>query len=75
VKWGDACFDLDNDGCLDLIALSGHVNPQVDDLPSGHRYREPKPLDVNQSDGTFCDAQTLAGPSMLAPRASRSCGG
>jgi hypothetical protein len=71
VKWGDAFFDLDNDGWLDLIAVSGHVYPQVDDLPSGDRYREPKLLDINQGDGTFCDAQTLAGPSVLAPRASR----
>ena len=71
VKWGDAFFDLDNDGWLDLIAVSGHVYPQVDDLPSGDRYREPKLLDLNQSDGTFCDAQALAGPTILAPRASR----
>ena len=71
VKWGDAFFDLDNDGWLDLIAVSGHVYPQVDDLPSGDRYREPKLLDLNQGDGTFCDAQKLAGPSIMAPRASR----
>ena len=71
VKWGDAFFDLDNDGWLDLIAVGGHVYPQVDDLPSGDRYREPKLLDINQGDGTFCDARTLAGPSILAPRASR----
>ncbi len=30
VKWGTAFVDLDNDGWLDLIAVSGHVYPQVD---------------------------------------------
>ena len=32
---------------------------------------EPKLLDLNQGDGTFCDAQALAGPTILAARASR----
>jgi hypothetical protein len=40
-------------------------------LPSGDRYREPKLLDMNQGDGTFCDAKVLAGRTILAPRASR----
>ena len=35
VKWGTAFVDLDNDGWLDLITVSGHVYPQVDSLPSG----------------------------------------
>src|SRR5205807_6925129 len=30
VKWGDAFVDLDNDGWLDLIVVSGHVYPQLD---------------------------------------------
>ena len=71
VKWGDAFVDLDNDGWLDLIAVSGHVYPQVDTLPSGDSYREPKLLDMNQKDGTFCDASAQAGPALLEPRASR----
>ena len=32
VKWGDAFFDVDNDGWLDLIFVSGHVYPQVASL-------------------------------------------
>jgi hypothetical protein len=71
VKWGDAFVDLDNDGWLDLIAASGHVYPQVDTLHTGDRYREPKLLDLNQADGTFCDASQQAGPAMLEPRVSR----
>jgi enediyne biosynthesis protein E4 len=71
VKWGDAFVDLDNDGWLDLIAVAGHVYPQVDTLPSGARYREPKVLQMNQKDGTFCDASDQAGKALMEPRVSR----
>jgi hypothetical protein len=71
VKWGTAFADLDNDGWLDVITATGHVYPQVDALPSGARYREPKLLQMNQKDGTFCDASKQAGPALLEPRASR----
>jgi hypothetical protein len=71
VKWGTAFVDLDNDGWLDLIAVSGHVYPQVDNMPSGGGYREPKLLHLNQKDGTFCDASDQAGPALLQRRVSR----
>ena len=71
VKWGTAFVDLDNDGWLDLITVSGHVYPQVDSLPSGPTYREPKLLSMNQKDGSFCDASDQAGPALTEKRASR----
>jgi hypothetical protein len=71
VKWGTAFVDLDNDGWLDLITVSGHVYPQVDSLPSGPGYREPKLLNMNQKDGSFCDASDQAGPALTEKRASR----
>ncbi len=71
VKWGDAFADLDNDGWLDLLAVNGQVYPQVDDLPSGARYRQPKNLFMNKADGTFCDASSLAGLPLQVPRVSR----
>ncbi len=71
VKWGTAFVDLDNDGWLDLIAVSGRVYPQVDSLPSGGGYREPKLLHLNQQDGIFCDASDLAGAAMKQHRVSR----
>src|SRR5215469_8116922 len=71
VKWGDAFVDLGNDGWLDLIAVNGHVYPQVDALPSGARYREPKLLYLNQANGTFCDASDQAGAALLEPRVAR----
>jgi hypothetical protein len=71
VKWGTAFADFDNDGWLDLIAVSGHVYPQVDSLPSGGGYHEPKLLHLNQADGTFCDASDQAGPALQERHVSR----
>jgi hypothetical protein len=71
VKWGTAFVDVDNDGWLDLITVSGHVYPQVDTLPSGARYREPKLLQLNQKDGIFCDASEEAGPALMEKHVSR----
>ena len=71
VKWGTAFVDFDNDGWLDLIAVSGHVYPQVDTLPSVTRYREPKVLQMNQKDGTFCDASKQAGAALMESQVSR----
>jgi len=71
VKWGTAFVDLDNDGWLDLLTVDGHVYPQVDTLPSGAGYREPKLLAMNQKDGNFCDASDQAGPALIEKRASR----
>jgi hypothetical protein len=71
VKWGTAFVDLDNDGWLDLIAVSGHVYPQVDSLPSGGGYREPKMFHLNQKDGSFCDASDLAGKALMERHVSR----
>jgi enediyne biosynthesis protein E4 len=71
VKWGTAFVDLDNDGWLDFMEVNGHVYPQVDTLPSGAGYREPKVLELNQKDGTFCDASTQAGPALMESRVSR----
>ena len=71
VKWGDAFVDLDNDGWLDLISVSGHVYPQMNDVASAGGYPQPKLLQMNQADGTFCDASAQAGPALMEKRASR----
>jgi hypothetical protein len=71
VKWGTAFADLDNDGWLDLITALGHVYPQVDVLPALGGYRQPKILNMNQGDGTFCDATAQAGPALQQKRVSR----
>src|SRR5246127_3376763 len=71
VKWGIAFVNLDNDGCLDLFPVNGHVSPKADQIPSSAKYRQPKLVQLNQRDGTFCDASDQAGPAILEPRVSR----
>src|ERR1700722_1303520 len=71
VGWGDAFFDLDNDGWADLIIVNGHVYPQVDTKDIGTSFHEPKLLYLNQHDGTFRDISKLAGPAIQVPQVSR----
>lgn len=71
VKWGIAFVDLDNDGWLDLVTVNGHVYPQADQLPAKGKYREPKLVQFNQGNGTFCDASDEMGAAILEPRVSR----
>ena len=59
--WGTSFADFDNDGWLDLLTVYGHVYPQVDRLDGSAGYREPKILFLNEKNGNFCDATTLAG--------------
>jgi hypothetical protein len=71
VKWGNAFVDIDNDGWLDLFVVAGHVYPQVASLPSGATYAEPRLLQLNQRDGTFCDASGQAGPALMEKSVAR----
>jgi enediyne biosynthesis protein E4 len=71
VGWGDAFYDFDNDGWLDLIAVNGHVYPQVDQAKIGVYFREPGQLFLNQRDGTFRDVSAQVGPALKVPRVGR----
>ena len=71
VGWGDDFYDIDNDGWLDLIAVNGHVYPQVDDANIGTHFREPSLLFMNNRDGTFRDVSDQAGAAMKLPRVGR----
>ena len=65
LQWGDAFADVDNDGWLDLVAVSGHVYPQV------HNYLQPKMLLMNEGNGKFCNASDEAGTALMEKQASR----
>ncbi len=71
VGWGTGFFDLDNDTWLDLLVVNGHVYPQMDNISSGARYRQPKLLHMNLGNGTFCDASQQAGTALQEPHVSR----
>jgi hypothetical protein len=73
VGWGAAFLDYDNDGWLDLIAVNGHVYPQMDQANRGASagYRQRKLLYHNRGDGTFDEVASQFGPALTEPRVSR----
>jgi enediyne biosynthesis protein E4 len=73
VGWGNAFFDYDNDAWLDLIAVNGHVYPQLDKAPlrASAGYRQRKLLYHNRGDGTFDDVAAGYGTALMEERVSR----
>jgi hypothetical protein len=73
VGWGTAFFDYDNDTLLDLIAVNGHVYPQLDKVKMGASagYRQRKLLYHNRGDGTFDEVAAKFGTVMTEERVSR----
>jgi hypothetical protein len=73
VGWGNAFFDYDNDAWLDLIAVNGHVYPQLDRARMGASagYRQRKLLYHNRGDGTFEEVAARFGQAFTEERVSR----
>ncbi|HYT74286.1 MAG TPA: CRTAC1 family protein, partial [Vicinamibacterales bacterium] len=73
VGWGDAFFDYDNDTWPDLIAVNGHVYPQLDRVKMGASagYRQRKLLYHNRGDGTFDEVAAKYGSVFTEERVSR----
>ena len=71
VGWGTGFFDYDNDGWPDLIAVNGHVYPQMENASVGTTYRQRMLLFHNQHDGTFAEVAADSGSSFMTPRVSR----
>ena len=73
VGWGTAFLDYDNDTWLDLVAVNGHVYPQLDAAPRGASagYRQRKLLYRNLGDGTFDEVGPRAGREINEERVSR----
>jgi enediyne biosynthesis protein E4 len=69
--WGTMFFDFDNDGWLDLIAVNGHVYPEVDQYHLGSDYQEPRELFHNNGNGTFADISADAGTGITTKASSR----
>ncbi len=73
VKWGTAFLDYDNDGLLDLIAVNGHVYPQLEKSRAGASagYRQRKLLYQNRGDLSFDEVAARYGIVMTEERVQR----
>ena len=69
--WGAMFLDFDNDGWPDLLAVNGHVYPEVDRQHLGSTYEEPKILYHNNGNGTFTDISAYAGTGITTPTSAR----
>jgi hypothetical protein len=63
VGWGVRFFDYDNDGDLDLLIITGHINQMVELTRKDVTYQEQPLLLENDGHGIFRDASAEAGPA------------
>ena len=63
VGWGVHFVDFDNDGLLDLMLVTGHVNEVVESLQPQVKYKERPLLLHNMGNGQFEDVSSSAGPA------------
>ncbi|MBP1607321.1 MAG: ASPIC/UnbV [Acidobacteria bacterium] len=73
VGWGNAFLDYDNNGWLDMVAVNGHVYPQLDKarLGASAGYRQRKLFYENRGDGTFDEVAAKFGAVFTEERVSR----
>ena len=71
VGWGAGFFDYDNDGWPDILAVNGHVYPQMENASVGTTYRQRMLLFHNEHNGTFAEVAAESGAALITPRASR----
>jgi enediyne biosynthesis protein E4 len=69
--WGTMFLDLDNHGWPDLLAVNGHVYPEVDSYKLGSAYREPRAVYRNLGNGKFADISKQSGPGITEPTPGR----
>ena len=73
VNWGAGFVDFDNDGWTDLIYVTGHAYPEVENAGIGSFYKSPRKAYRNLGNGKFHDVSSLLGPGITETYASRGC--
>jgi hypothetical protein len=71
VGWGVAFLDFDHDGWKDILAVNGHIYPELSGAGKGEEYRQSKLLYWNLRNGAFRDVTAQAGSPLTTPAVSR----
>lgn len=72
LSFGCKFLDADNDGWLDLMVASGHVQDNIQQIEASQAYRQATVLLRNQgADGSFGDVSKDAGPFFSKPIVGR----
>ena len=71
VGWGTGFLDYDNDGWPDILQVSGHVYPEIDNLHLGAQYKVPRLVYHNLGNGKFKDVSAEMGPGISERFSSR----
>jgi enediyne biosynthesis protein E4 len=71
VEWGVGMPDLDNDGWPEILYVTGHVYPEVEQKLSDYPYKGPRVVFRNLANGRFADVTERSGPGATAPHSSR----
>lgn len=71
VGWGTGFADFNNDGWKDIYHSNGHVYTFLRKGGFRETHPQPGPLFLNQKNGTFLDASSMAGASIQDRRSSR----
>ncbi len=73
VSWGTGFADLDNDGWLDIFAVTGSIYPEVEHSHPDYPLKTPRLVFRNLGDGTFEEVTRRCGPGATEPHSSRGC--
>jgi hypothetical protein len=71
VQWGAGMPDLDNDGWLDVLYVTGNVYPEVETLFPRYVHKGPRVIFRNKGGGTFEDVSDRSGTGATTPHSSR----
>jgi len=71
VNWGAGFVDFDDDGWPDILYVTGHVYPEVEQI--GEPFKTPRVVYRNLGNGKFANVSAQMGPGIAERFSSRGC--
>ena len=73
VCWGPGFTDYDNDGWPDILHVTGHVYPEIEENHLDAQFTSPRLVYRNLGNGKFKDVSKEMGPGISEKFSSRGC--